>query len=207
MTDEANAPKRREVELGFMFDHSLMSETARQALSSSTAALALAQLLVERGVIDEQAFAERRSAIAAHLQEKAEREGLGLFLNHGDEDKYALTELPQIDCSERVHLCKAACCTYRFPLARQDVEEGVVQWDLGRPYWNRHDATGYCVHNDPEGRGCRVYDQRPAPCRLFDCRRDKRIWADFDAKVINPELEQNISMLRGGESPGTESDS
>lgn len=142
MTAEANPPERREVELGFMFDHSLMSETARQALSGSSAALALAQLLIERGVIDEQAFAERRSIIAAGLQQKAERNGLGLFLNHGDEDKYALTALPQINCSERVHLCRAACCTYRFPLARQDVEEGVVQWDLGRPYWNPSRRNG-----------------------------------------------------------------
>ena len=201
MTDVGNAPERREVELGFMFDHSLMSETARQALSGSTAALALAQLLVERGVIDEQAFAERRSTIAAELQEKTQRTGPGLFLNDGGEDKYALTELPQINCSERVQLCKAACCTYRFPLARQDVEEAVVQWELGRPYLNRQDATGYCVHSDPAGRGCRVYDQRPAPCRVFDCRQDERIWSDFDAMIVNPELEQKLATLRGHESP------
>jgi hypothetical protein len=26
------------------------------------------------------------------------------------------------------------------------------------------------------------------PCRGFDCRNDKRIWLDFENKVINPEL-------------------
>lgn len=200
VTGEANAPGRREVELGFMFDHSLMSQTARQALSGSATALALAQLLTELGVIDEHAFAERRSAIVAELRQEAEQDGLGLYLNHSVEDKYALTDLPQIDCSDRVRLCKAACCTYRFPLARQDVEEGVLQWELGRPYWNRQDSTGYCVHNDPAGRGCRVYDQRPAPCRVFDCRQDERIWTDFDGMVINPELEQNLAALRTGKS-------
>ena len=206
MTDAAGAPDRREVELGFMFDHSLMSETARQALSGSTAALALAQLLVERGVIDEQAFAARRSTIASELQEQLEQSGLGLFLDQGDNDKYGLTELPQINCSERVHLCKAACCTYRFPLSRQDVEEGVVQWDLGRPYWNRRDVSGYCVHNDREGRGCRVYEHRPGPCRVFDCRRDERIWADFDAMVVNPELERNLAALHRTEPPSAAAD-
>ncbi len=193
MSDGENAPKWREVELGFMFDHSLMSETARQALSASTAALALGQLLAERGIIDEQDFAERRSAIAAELRQEVEEGGLGLFLNHNDQDKYELTDLPQIDCSERLHLCKAACCTFGFPLSRQDVEEGIVRWNLGRPYWNRQDATGYCVHNDSEERGCQVYSHRPAPCRVFDCRRDKRIWADFEAKVVNPELEQILA--------------
>lgn len=193
MTDLRDATERREVELGLMFGHSLASETARQALAGSTAALALAQLLVERGLIDEQEFAQRRAAIARALQEKEERDGVGLFIHQGDEDKYTLTELPQINCAERVHLCKAACCRLRFPLARQDVEEGVVQWELGRPYLNRQDATGYCVHSDPQGRGCQIYDRRPATCRVFDCRRDPRIWTDFDAMSVNPELEHNLS--------------
>jgi len=197
MTDDAGGPAGREVELGFMFDHSLMSQTARQALSGASTAVALAQLLVEHGIIDEESFAERRATIAAEFRDTLEQEGLGLYLNRGDEDKYALTDLPQIDCSERVHLCKAACCTYRFPLARQDVEEGVVRWDLGRPYWNRQDEDGYCTHHDPVGGGCHVYDKRPGPCRVFDCRHDKRIWADFDGRVINPELEERLAELRG----------
>lgn len=193
--------ERREVELGFMFDHSLMSETARQALAGSAAALALAQLLVEHGVIDEQSFAERRAAIAAELREEAESEGPGLFLDSREEDKYGLTELPEINCSERVHLCKAACCTFRFPLARQDVEEGVAQWDLGRPYVNRQDGTGYCVHSDPNTRACRIYEQRPATCRVFDCRQDERIWTDFDAMVVNPELGQNLAARAASRPP------
>jgi Putative zinc- or iron-chelating domain len=78
-----------------------------------------------------------------------------------------------------------------------------VQWDLGRPYWNRGDETGYCVHSDPEGRGCRVYEHRPGPCRVFNCRRDERIWADFDAMVVNPDLERNLAALRRGEPPTT----
>ena len=196
MTDATTAPDRREVELGFMFEHSLMSETARQALAGSTAALAVAQLLVEHGVIDERAFAERRQAIASELQEKAEESGIGLFLDQRGGDKYELKELPQIDCAARVHLCKAACCTYRFPLSRQDVEEGIVQWDLGRPYWNRQEETGYCVHSDPNRRGCGVYDRRPAPCRLFDCRQDERIWADFEGRIPNPQLEGSLAALR-----------
>jgi Fe-S-cluster containining protein len=189
-------PERREMELGFMFDHSLMSETPRQALQASTAALALAQLLVEHGVIDDREFAERRSSLATELQEHVGQTGVGLFLNNAHEDKYALDQLPQINCAERVQLCKAACCTLRLRLSRQDVEEGTAQWDLGRPYWNRQDADGYCVHHDPEGGGCRIYEHRPDPCRVFDCRNDERIWSDFDAIVVNPELEQKLAAPR-----------
>lgn len=48
------------------------------------------------------------------------------------------------------------------------------------------------MHSDPQGRGCQIYDHRPAPCRVFDCRGDPRIWTDFDAMSVNPELEQNL---------------
>jgi hypothetical protein len=199
MTDHTDEPARRELERGFMFDHSLMSQTARQALAGASSALALAQLLVERGVIDEQAFADRRQAIATDFQAAAEKEGLGLFLNHGHPDKYELPDLPQIDCAARVDQCRAACCTYRFPLTRQDVEEGVVQWELGRPYWNRQKDDGYCAHHDPAHGGCRVYDSRPAPCRVFDCRNDERIWSDFDARIVNPDLHDRLAALRGAD--------
>ena len=36
--------------------------------------------------------------------------------------------------TDRVHLCKASCCRLPFALSRQDVEEGIVRWDLGQPY-------------------------------------------------------------------------
>ena len=29
---------------------------------------------------------------------------------------------------------------------------------------------------------------RPATCRTYDCRHDKRIWEDFDKGIINPTL-------------------
>ena len=74
-----------------------------------------------------------------------------------------------------------------------------MQWDLGRPYWNRRDETGYCVHNDGETRRCRVREHRPGTCRLFDCRRDERIWQDFDAMVVNPDLERNLAARQHDE--------
>ena len=183
----------RQLELGFMFNHSLMSETSRQILSAATAAFALADLLVEKGVIEEDALKARRDSVQTMLLKQVEDSRLGLFVNEEHTDKYALVELPQINCTERLPLCQAACCALPFPLSRQDVEEGIVRWDFGRPYWNLRDRTGYCVHNDAEKRCCGVYNARPGPCRLYDCRQDTRIWLDFEGMVVNPDLAASLA--------------
>jgi Fe-S-cluster containining protein len=178
-----------------MFSHSLMSETSRQLLAAATTAFALTELLVEQGVIRQDDLAARQETVRASLMEQVESSGLGLFVNDKDKDKYEIRDHPPINCAERVHLCKAACCTLRFPLSRQDVEEGVVRWDFGRPYWNLVSKSGYCVHCSPEKRSCEVYENRPGPCRSFDCREDKRIWLDFEGMVVNPKLEVAIGGL------------
>jgi len=104
-------------------------------------------------------------------------------------DKYALgpSEV-EIDCAARLPLCHAACCRLRVPLTRQDLDEGVVQWDADRPYLNRQREDGFCVHCDAASHRCDVYDQRPGLCRTFDCRNDRRIWIDFERRIPNPSV-------------------
>ena len=51
------------------------------------------------------------------------------------------------------------------------------------------DGAGYCTHLERAACRCTAYAQRPLPCRVFDCRNDKRIWLDFENGVINPNLE------------------
>jgi hypothetical protein len=176
------------VELGFMFEHTMLSSVARHAMTAEATAAVLKRLLVEAGVVSEEAVDH---LVEEHVTQAAEREtqrGLALVVNERDADKYVLDDLPEIDCANRVELCHAACCTLRFPLTRQDVEEGVIRFDLGQPYFNRVDESGYCVHFDRGGGCCSVYEQRPAPCRRFDCRHDNRIWLDFEGRVPNPNL-------------------
>ncbi|HEX9105483.1 MAG TPA: YkgJ family cysteine cluster protein, partial [Polyangia bacterium] len=60
----------------------------------------------------------------------------------------------------------------------------VVQWDYARPYRLRKREDHYCAHSEPETRRCNIYDQRPAVCRTYDCRDDKRIWVDFDKRIL-----------------------
>jgi hypothetical protein len=39
-----------------------------------------------------------------------------------------------------------------------------------------------------------IYLQRPVPCRAYDCRDDKRIWTDFEKKVVSPELQTLLKI-------------
>lgn len=82
-------------------------------------------------------------------------------------------------------ICGGRCCTLHFALSTQDLDEGVIRWDYGRPYLIRQRASdGRCVHSDPERGHCTAYEHRPLPCRTYDCRDDPRIWADFDKKIL-----------------------
>lgn len=97
-------------------------------------------------------------------------------------DKYQVPS-PDIDCAARMPLCKARCCSLSFELSEQDLDEGGIRWELDEPYLIRHDADGYCTHLDRATLGCTIYDKRPATCRGFDCRGDRRIWIDFDKRI------------------------
>jgi hypothetical protein len=95
-------------------------------------------------------------------------------------DKYDLRDLPDIDCAAHYHLCQARCCRFTFPLTRQDLVEGVVRWDPEHPYRIQQNE-GVCVHRN--GHACSVYEDRPGICRTYDCRRDKRIWIDYERRI------------------------
>ena len=65
---------------------------------------------------------------------------------------------------------------------------GPLKWDLGRPYFNRHGADGYCHKADEQTHFCTIYDERPSVCRKYTCVTDSRIWKDFDAMIPNTEF-------------------
>ena len=109
-----------------------------------------------------------------------------VYLTEGA-DKYDLgTAHAPIDCEARVGLCRAACCRLRVPLTRQDLDEGIVEWDPDEPYLTRQRPDGYCVHCDSASHRCTTYDHRPGLCRTYDCRGDSRIWVDFDRRIPSP---------------------
>lgn len=98
-----------------------------------------------------------------------------------------------INCAERLHLCKAACCKLNFALTPAEVKGGKVQWDNQFPYLIAHSSNGYCAHADGDLR-CTIYEDRPALCRRYDCTHDGRIWKDFEKMIPNEEwIRENTS--------------
>ncbi len=93
----------------------------------------------------------------------------------------------EVNCAERMPICHAVCCKLGFALTPPEVESGKVKWDLGFPYMIRHEANGYCSHNDTTTGGCSIYGDRPTVCRHYSCAGDIRIWKDFEAMELNEE--------------------
>jgi Fe-S-cluster containining protein len=94
-------------------------------------------------------------------------------------------EVPDIDCAARLHLCEARCCRFDVSLSAQDVAEG-IPWVIEEPYMLPRDPyTKKCVCMDEAG-ACTIYEKRPASCRVYNCRGDKRVWIDFDARIPAP---------------------
>lgn len=174
--------------------HALLSRSRGMssiAFNASVAAYTVLKVLRDTGLVEADALQEAFDETQAEMQERYEDLGLGVRLGVKTDDKDSLdpAKLPQIDCADRMELCRGACCTMWWALTPEEVEEGLVQFDIARPYMNRRRADdGYCVHNDAETHGCTIYEDRPVLCRTYDCRRDERIWLDFDGRVINPAL-------------------
>jgi Fe-S-cluster containining protein len=164
-------------------------------LSDTTARLhGLIEELIANGLVSMRKLEERTER--ARGEERERTSTLAAVHVSPAIDKYAVTDLPDIDCASLLHLCKARCCKLTFALSFQDLDEGVVRWEYGMPYMIRHGADGYCVHADPQSRRCGVYDKRPLVCRQYDCRKDARIWADWDHKVPAADDATGIVTLR-----------
>lgn len=141
---------------------------------------ALIDILVARGNLG-----EGHARLLGKLRQRAHR-ALGQTVRLRTEvDKYAVAGA-EIDCAPRLHLCHARCCTLSVEMSAQDLEEGGIAWSFDEPYMLRREPDGYCTHIDRSGGGCVIYERRPAACREFDCRHDRRIWRDFDAMEPAP---------------------
>jgi hypothetical protein len=107
---------------------------------------------------------------------------------------------PDIDCAALLHLCKARCCSLKVDLTPAEVAAHEVEWELHEPYLlKRNRLTGYCHYLEPGG-GCGAYAHRPTTCRQFDCRKDRRVWLDWEHKVPAP-LDEFSIILPIGEWP------
>lgn len=186
---------RAELERALRFLNNALTQMRDEVLQLGAQVVTLTRKLEEKGAIAEREVLEALPAAVDQVRVADEtcpplRVELSDFLG----DKRDLAS-PPVPCAELIPICRARCCTLLFKLSTQDLEEGVVRWDYGRPYWNRRREDGYCVHNQAPG-GCQVYDDRPATCRTYDCRDDKRIWTDFEARIPAPGAPDPLVELR-----------
>jgi Fe-S-cluster containining protein len=191
-----DGPVRMDLDDGLRFVHVLNMQTKHDLFEASTKLSALVEELVAKGQIDPVALAARRERIQ---QREQPRQAQQAHVRVADVfDKYALRDLPDIDCASLIPICKARCCKLYFCLSFQDLDEGVIEWDYAIPYYIRKRPDHTCVHQDAGTGGCTVYDKRPGACRSYDCRNDKRIWLDFEKRIPAPvkdELAPNLGHL------------
>ncbi len=185
---------------GMRFANTMGEQTRGLVYETALTVLALVEELRERGAIAADEHARRlEQAQAAEVERVKDHARVRLETRA---DKYAIVP-PDVPCAELIPLCRGRCCTLHFPLSKQDLNERIVKWQVARPYLIRQRDDGYCVHSDPATRGCTVYAHRPATCRSYDCRKDKRIWVDFERRipVVDPALEPRDAPVPFGPPP------
>jgi hypothetical protein len=186
LVPDDRAPARSEIEDGLrlVFHHLLESRLVQADVAATLRALI--DTLVGTGALKPEEFERRRQhQLDVHVERLTTRP-----VAHVERavDKYALGDLPQINCAEIIPICQARCCKLTVCLSPQDLDERVLLWDYGKPYQIRKRPTdGYCNHSEEETRRCTVYQHRPAICRSYDCRQDRRIWVDFEKRILQEE--------------------
>ena len=177
--------RRQDIQEGLRAVHEMLTAAQEESIKAVAYARALAFLLIEKGIIKPHELETMtRQARWQMAQELRPRVRLG-----STRDKYTAAGAADVDCASLIPLCLGRCCTFAFFLTKQDLDEGVVRWDYGNPYWIKQAADGYCTHCDPVTRFCTIHAQRPFVCRKFDCRADERIWLDFEAKIPAPLMD------------------
>jgi hypothetical protein len=186
---------RREVERGLRTALLVVEELRADVLRLAAQVVAQGEALARVGataadpdvaaVASEDAIATRTDELAALIATRDTGNAVRLEIA-APVDKYAVVGAGP-PCDELLPICGARCCRFAFPLSSQDLDEGVIRWDHGRPYLIRHDANGDCTHLDrARGGGCTAYEHRPATCRTYDCRNDPRVWIDFERRELAP---------------------
>lgn len=193
--DESSLPDPQELEQqltrGAYYLHTAITRQAERLNESEAFLYGLIDSLVESGLVEPSILQSKIAALREEVRQKGEQFTTGVMIR---QDPPQAPEPPAINCSERLPICKAACCRLSFALSVPELEEGKVRWDLGRPYLIRHDAKGRCVHLQAGSCACGIYEDRPRVCKVYSCRGDERIWKDFDGMILNTEwIEANLS--------------
>jgi hypothetical protein len=192
---------------GSLFAQAVASDQIARANQTEAAVYGLIDLLIAKGALTAEEVTAAIEQTGADMRDAGRQATLEVIVR--DDGSAPAVSAGEIDCAARIPFCQAACCRLRWPLTLEEVESGPVQWDLGRPFLNRHAAHGYCHRFDTGSHGCTVYEQRPPPCRQYSCAGDDRIWLDFEHMLPNTEwieghqarspVEMFLTSARAGE--------
>lgn len=188
LTTDHSPELRQEIVNGLLYSHGRLNINTQLFFEAQCQLNALIHLLSEKGIITAKELEEKKEIVAQKLSKEFQERSIGVMMQDPAPDKYKLKGAVRFDCANRIHLCRATCCRLSFALSGQDVEEGIVHWNLGQPYMIAHEKDGYCSHLDRESLTCTIYEHQPVICQTYHCREDKRIWLDFDNMVINPDI-------------------
>lgn len=98
---------------------------------------------------------------------------MGMAGIYGDESEHQPDA--NVTCNQLINQCKARCCTFIFALTKEEVEQGLVQYNKNWPFFIARDEDGYCPHLDRKSLACEVWHNRPLRCRRYDCREDEDV--------------------------------
>jgi Fe-S-cluster containining protein len=187
------AQLERQVERGHLFAHSALGENSVRLGEVEVLLHGLIDSLLAKGIVNEAEVLTTAQKVRSELIKRNEVNGARTVVRLEDKEEN-LQPPVEVDCRSRLHICHAVCCKLDFALSIPEVESGKVKWDLGRPYFIRHDNHGRCVHLDSESGGCRIYEDRPSVCRGYSCAPDRRIWNDFEKMELNQDwIDANVS--------------
>ena len=164
-----------------------MTDTVLRANQNEAVVNGLVDLLIQHKVVDSDELLAAVQNVRRQIAEAGEAASVGVAIRV-DAEGVAAPDVP-VDCEARLPVCKAVCCRLRFALSVEEVEAGLMKWDLGRPYYNRQGPDGYCHQSHAGTHTCDVYER--APDRL--------------PPVLVREGQADLEGLRGdGDQPGVD---
>jgi hypothetical protein len=188
-TGSGDGLSETDIRWGLIYTHDRANQNTATLQEVTATIEGLVELLVERGLLTQEEVEAAKSRAAEDVRQRFKEAGMAVITQeHGRESKYSFTGGAEVDCENRIHLCRAACCRFRVGLSSEDIKEGILKWDTAQPYALAKKANGSCVHLDDGSCACTVYAERPIPCRGYSCKDDKRIWLDFERRIPQPLL-------------------
>lgn len=181
----------RQLERSSFFTHTALGVQAERINEIETFLYGMIDVLTKKGIVVPDELTKAAEDVRKEMYEKGEQAHAGVGIRIDDPDKNI--DYVPVNCKERMHICEAVCCKLNFALSVEEIESSIIKWDLGQPYFIRHETSGYCTHLDEKKKCCSVYENRPSVCKNYSCAGDKRIWKDFEKMELNKEwIAENI---------------